>query len=197
MTSPRAKWKDMVFARVTRIVTRAHDLSLWLPQPGGAVYLGDNVAGITPKVIREYDYYFGFCKDIGSRRTFHFASPQASEIDFLHDVTGEWEPHVCLQPPSPGTLICGIPSLSTRGLSLTKWWACPLAFFELWKLIMGQHKPSMDRMLHKGLTRYVFQAIAKHVMGLPISKVMHRALPHFCRNGEVIHFLELFEKSCV
>jgi len=40
-------------------------------------------------------------------------------------------------PPRLGSLICGIPVPSKRGVSLSKWWIAPEPFFELWKLLQS------------------------------------------------------------
>lgn len=197
MEKLKEKWKDIVFARVTRVVTRAHDLSLWSTD-GNRVYLGDNAAALNGARARwEYDYYFGFCKDFGGR-TFHFASPQVGKLDFLTKGNGEWIDSISLLPPAQGMLICGVPSLSSKGITLTKWCFCHNAFFELWKLLFSKRRPKCDANMLRKLAgpigtpeHHIYQAIAlTFIYGHTIPETLKISLPQVMDKNFLDTFLE-------
>jgi hypothetical protein len=64
-----ALWSELVFGRVTRVVTRAQDVTIWHTDVNGVrTYLGDNrevLKQFSREQARnctfEYDFYFGFC----------------------------------------------------------------------------------------------------------------------------------------
>jgi hypothetical protein len=73
---------------------------------------------------------------------FHFSSsnfyqPRIFDSNFNPiDVDQVWETNTySVVPPRLGSLICGLPVLSKRGVSLSKWWIAPESFFEFWKLL--------------------------------------------------------------
>lgn len=193
-------WGNLVFGRVSRIVSRSQDLNIWFNgsdgNPESRKFLGDNkevLKKFTREEIRnnisfEYDFFYGFCgaldknakisrnvptikkvtdrlveedlddlcpeeteddddddeknkKGAHQETSFHFASTNFSQPLVL---SPSFRPHKDLPfdnnpftiiPPRLGVLVCGLPVKSKRGVSLTKWWSCPEAFFELWKLI--------------------------------------------------------------
>lgn len=151
-TTLRQHWNNIAFYHVTRNIARAQDLSLWYnptDQPSDRKYLGDNSAVLNSntidasKVTWEYDYFYGFCSPItlqqkndrrGNSTTMsvHFASPNAAKINEY----GDWVDDYVVILPTVGTLICGTPQTTDRGMTLSKWWVCPPAFYELWKLVM-------------------------------------------------------------
>lgn len=74
----RALWGNLVFGRVTRVVTRAQDCNIWMNVPDKGedgqisiqrLYLGDNKNKLTKLtkeeisnyITFEYDHYYGFC----------------------------------------------------------------------------------------------------------------------------------------
>lgn len=211
----RAKWGNLVFGTVTRNVARAQDLSLWYKDPGAHPdtrrYLGDNRAVLdllTPTERRtcvtwEYDYFYGFCTPLGGGRdSLHYASPNAAQLDFLQGATGDWidDYRVCL--PTLGSMVCGVPTRSDRGITLERWWVCPRAFYVLWKLVMDDTSYGLDHNVTDDMRRLhadapwgnVFQAIGARL-------VFRRAIPDALKNelplidGE--NFIDAFTRKNV
>jgi len=162
----RAFWGHLVFGPVTRVICKAQDLNIWynpLDDNQPRQYLGDNreiLKRFTRDEIRnqisfEYDFYFGFCgildrKLHGAEKidSYHFSSPNFHQPLIMMSETAINHPMDVLKtstysviPPAVDTLICGIPVKSKRGISLARWWTCPKAFYEFWKLLMANQPP--------------------------------------------------------
>ena len=213
------KWKNIVFGRVTRVVARAHDLSLWLNDAakGTRKYLGDNSAILnqyTPEerarsITWEYDYYYGFCTPLPyfseiATSSIHFISQNASKIDLIQNATADWIDDYSVIPPKEGALVCGIFKETKKGASFGRWWPCPLAFWELWKLIMSnRHYSPLDYDMNRlycsscaPAERRVYQAMAaRFVFKRPIPQTILHSIPKI--GDDRRPFIDCFEKSGV
>lgn len=169
LSALKEAWGNIVFSRVTNIVLRAHDLSLWLPREKCAstllpmrfdtpdhssyekndnrIYLGDNRCIIetlpleTQKWVEwEYDYFYGFSRGVGTGDTVHFASPNHAKIDFENG-SPLWVDSIIMNPPRRGNIVCGVVEKTDKGLTFKKWWSGEVVheFFELCKIVKTSH----------------------------------------------------------
>jgi hypothetical protein len=199
----KEKWKDIIFARVTRVVTKASDANLWTQSPKGQwVYLGDSrkvhydsseKAGV-PKGQHapSYDYFFGFCKNKAG--TYYFTSSTVAAIDWC--AGGDWTRDVTFIPPQEGDLICGVVQKSEKGLSFVHWCPCPEAFMELCRIIqvvpcnstapttlkhMDMHQVMKRLRGPSGPYENIYQAIATRcIFNYKIPPLLIQKLPHYC-----------------
>lgn len=86
-------------------------------------------------------------------------STRLEKVDFLERTS------YTVVPPALGSLVCGVPVKSKRGISLAQWWTCPRAFYEFWKLLMAEHPPrhsyeTMQRLRWKHGNEKFFQELA-------------------------------------
>jgi hypothetical protein len=100
-------------------------------------------------------------------------------------------------PPETDQLICGWPSKSSRGITLSRWWFAPEAFFQLWKMVTStqdystastsrQHE--MLRLLRcKGSCRFYQEVAQVALFGqVPNSEKLETTTRRFLRDVEIL-----------
>lgn len=101
--------------------------------------------------------------------SFHFSSSNYcqplimdSTFDFDRSADAMATTTYSVITPPLGTLLCGIPVPSKRGVSLFKWWCPPEPFFHLWKLIQSDRVYSPDYCTYNDMTKLKWKTSHSH-----------------------------------